>query len=126
MGLYQTLGVARNASKDEIKKAFRNLARRLHPDVNQGDRTGEKKLRDAQTAYKVLSNDEERLKYDSFGGSAISNPGVKAEPARPLRTDDFPTFDQKMAPPTMNFNKASQDIGNDFARMFRDSERPPR
>lgn len=64
---YQTLGVSKNASQDEIKKAYRKLARKYHPDVNPGDKTAETKFKDLGEAYEVLSDEEKRAKYDRLG-----------------------------------------------------------
>jgi curved DNA-binding protein len=64
---YKTLGVKKNASADEIKKAFRKLARKHHPDVNQGDKVAEEKFKDINEAYEVLSDEDKRAKYDRFG-----------------------------------------------------------
>jgi len=64
---YKTLGVKKDASADEIKKAFRKLARKHHPDVNQGDKAAEEKFKDINEAYEVLSDEEKRAKYDQFG-----------------------------------------------------------
>lgn len=64
---YKTLGVKKNASADEIKKAFRKLARKHHPDVNQGDKASEEKFKDINEAYEVLSDEDKRAKYDRFG-----------------------------------------------------------
>lgn len=64
---YSTLGVSKSASADEIKRAFRKLARKYHPDVNPGDRTAEAKFKEISEAYEVLSDDEKRRKYDQFG-----------------------------------------------------------
>jgi curved DNA-binding protein len=63
---YDILGVARNASADEVKKAFRKLARRYHPDVNPGDKDAEDKFKDLNEAYEVLSDEDKRLQYDQF------------------------------------------------------------
>jgi DnaJ-class molecular chaperone len=64
---YQTLGVQRGASEDEIKKAYRKLARKFHPDLNPGDKTAEEQFKQVQAAYDVLSNPEDRKLYDQYG-----------------------------------------------------------
>ena len=65
--LYDTLGVAKNASQDEIKKAYRKLARKHHPDVNPGDKKAEETFKEIGEAYGVLSDPEKRKKYDHWG-----------------------------------------------------------
>ena len=64
---YKTLGVKKDADAADIKKAFRKLARKHHPDVNQGDKAAEEKFKDINEAYEVLSDEEKRAKYDRFG-----------------------------------------------------------
>ena len=64
---YKILGVDRNASQDEIKKAFRRLARKYHPDMNKGDKDAEEKFKEINEAHEVLSDPEKRQKYDQFG-----------------------------------------------------------
>ncbi len=64
---YEILGVGRNASDDEIKKAFRALARKYHPDVTGGDKAAEDKFKEINEAYEVLSDEDLRDKYDRFG-----------------------------------------------------------
>jgi len=66
---YETLGVAKNASADEIKKAYRKLARQYHPDKNQGDKAAEERFKEVQNAYDVLSDDEKRQQYDRYGSA---------------------------------------------------------
>ena len=63
---YQILGLSRDASVDEIKKAYRRLARQLHPDVNPGDKTAEDKFKDINEAYDILSDVDKRAQYDQF------------------------------------------------------------
>jgi len=67
--LYDTLGVSKSASADEIKKAYRKLARQHHPDANPGDEAAEAKFKEVQTAYDVLSDPEKRKQYDAFGSN---------------------------------------------------------
>jgi DnaJ-class molecular chaperone len=64
---YKVLGVAKEATTDEIKKTFRKLARKYHPDVNPGDKKAEEKFKEINEAYEVLSDPEKRKKYDTLG-----------------------------------------------------------
>src|SRR6266704_1208633 len=73
--LYDVLGVAKTASADEIKKAYRKLARQYHPDKNPGDKEAEERFKEVQTAYDVLSDPEKRKQYDRFG-AANGRPGA--------------------------------------------------
>jgi DnaJ-class molecular chaperone len=68
---YKTLGVSRNASSEEIKKAYRKLARRYHPDLNSGKKEAEEKFKEIQEAYEVLSKEDKRKAYDMYGSSGF-------------------------------------------------------
>ncbi len=72
---YELLGVAKGASADEIKKAFRKAAMKWHPDKNPGDAEAEKKFKEMNEAYSVLSDDEKRAAYDRYGHAAFEGPG---------------------------------------------------
>jgi len=73
--LYEVLGVTREASSGEIKKAYRQLAMKFHPDRNPGDHTAEEKFKEASTAYQVLSDEEQRARYDRFGFDGLRGNG---------------------------------------------------
>src|SRR5699024_2165866 len=71
---YEVLGVDKEASKDEIKKAYRKLARKYHPDVNKED-DAETKFKEAKEAYEVLGNEQKRAQYDQFGHAGSQGGG---------------------------------------------------
>jgi DnaJ-class molecular chaperone len=62
---YEVLGVARTATADEIRKAYRKLAKKLHPDINPGDKEGEARFKEISAAYEILSNEDKRRRYDA-------------------------------------------------------------
>src|ERR1700749_3642461 len=64
---YETLGVARNASEDDIRKAYRKLARKYHPDLNPGDKASEERFKNVQEAYDVLNDPKKKQMYDQVG-----------------------------------------------------------
>ena len=68
---YEVLGVERGADADAIKKAFRKLAMKFHPDQNQGDKDAEQKFKEINEAYDVLKDDQKRAAYDRFGHAAF-------------------------------------------------------
>ena len=72
---YEVLGVIKSASPEEIKKAYRKLALKYHPDRNKGDKTAEAKFKEAGEAYHVLSNKERKTNYDQFGHAAFEGAG---------------------------------------------------
>ncbi|MEC9487275.1 MAG: molecular chaperone DnaJ [Prosthecochloris sp.] len=73
---YEVLGLDRSASKDEIKKAYRKLAMKYHPDKNPGNEEAEEKFKDANEAYEVLSNEDKRRRYDQFGHAGVGGAGA--------------------------------------------------
>ncbi len=69
---YEVLGVSKDAGKDEIKKAYRKMAIKYHPDKNPGDHTAEEKFKEAAEAYEVISDDNKRARYDQFGHAGMN------------------------------------------------------
>lgn len=89
---FQVLGVNRNADADSVKKAFRKLARKYHPDVNPGDKAAESRFKEISEAYEVLSDPDKRRRYEQFGqywNQAGSSPGVDVDFGRYGNFDDF-------------------------------------
>ena len=72
---YEVLGVERNASDAEIKKAYRKVAKQFHPDVNQEDKTAESKFKEANEAYEVLSDPQKKARYDQYGHAGVDPNG---------------------------------------------------
>src|ERR1044071_6894258 len=70
---YSTLGVAKDADLDTLKKAYRKLAMQYHPDRNHGDAAAEQKFKEVSEAYDVLRDDQKRAAYDRFGHAAFEN-----------------------------------------------------
>lgn len=87
---YQVLGVDKKASAVDIKKAYRKLARKYHPDLNPGDKTAEAKFKEIQEAYSVLSDSKKRAQYDQFGFVGDVPPGG---PQQQAYTSGFEGFD---------------------------------
>src|SRR5262249_11106862 len=79
---YKILGVAKSASADDIKKAFRRLARKYHPDVNPGNKSAEARFKEINEAYEVLSDPQKRYKYDTLGPNWTEQFGFGAPPPR--------------------------------------------
>ena len=97
---YEILGVQRGAARDEIKKAYRRLAVKYHPDRNQGNREAEDKFKEATEAYEVLADDKKRQAYDQFGFAGVESMGGPAP-------QDFSTIFQGF-----------EDIFGDFSGFF--------
>lgn len=79
---YEILGVDKNATQDEIKKAYRKLAKKYHPDANKGDKAAEEKFKEISEAYEVLGNEEKRTKYDQFGRGFNFRGGDSFDPSQ--------------------------------------------
>ncbi|MCS7152820.1 MAG: J domain-containing protein [Bacteroidia bacterium] len=114
---YAILGVPRDASQEEIKKAYRRLARQYHPDANPGNKAAEEKFKEIQEAYEVLSNPETRAKYDRLGSNWRMYEQMGQEPPQGGFTGwaDIPHFEGFSDFFRMFF-------GEDFARRSRDVE----
>ena len=73
---YEVLGVNKNATEAELKKAYRKMAMKYHPDQNQGDKEAEEKFKEVNEAYEVLSDSQKRAQYDQFGHAAFEQGGM--------------------------------------------------
>src|SRR5687768_662888 len=69
---YEILGVSKTASADEIKKAYRKVAKQFHPDRNPGDKASEEKFKEACEAYEILSEPDKRARYDQYGHQGVN------------------------------------------------------
>src|SRR5688572_15479628 len=74
---YEVLGVSKGADKDTIKKAYRQMALKYHPDRNPDDKASEDRFKEAAEAYDVLSHDEKRARYDRFGHAGLGGGGAQ-------------------------------------------------
>jgi molecular chaperone DnaJ len=84
---YEVLGVGKGASDDEVKKAFRKLAVKYHPDKNPGDKEAETKFKEAAEAHEVLSDKQKRARYDQFGHAGVGGAGGRS--GNPFGGNDF-------------------------------------
>jgi molecular chaperone DnaJ len=118
---YSVLGVARQASPDDLKKAFRKLAMKFHPDKNPNDKSAEEKFKEVNEAYDVLSDPKKKAMYDQFGHSAFQpggpgagGPGQGQNPFRGFEGFGGAGFDPRQAGNNENF----QDMFGDFFGEF--------
>ncbi len=122
---YELLGVTRDASADEIKQAFRRMARKYHPDLNPGDKAAEDKFKDVSEAYEVLSDSSKRSQYDKFTGFWRRNRNKPASNNTPRErapdedfNDDFNTFIDRLLG-----RKKEVTTGNNSDRSTRNENR---
>jgi curved DNA-binding protein len=116
--LYQTLGVPKDASTDAIRKAYRKLARKHHPDVNPGDKKSEDTFKKVSSAYEVLSDDKRRKAYDEFGEDSLQG-GFDADKAR-----EYARWQNTRQQRSSNFDNGP--IEFDFSELFNRSRGPAR
>ncbi|HEY3442452.1 MAG TPA: molecular chaperone DnaJ [Paludibaculum sp.] len=115
---YQTLGVKRDASADEVRKAYRRLARKHHPDLNPGDKTSEDRFKQVQEAYDVLSDAKKRKMFDQFGFYSESGvPGGGQQPP-PGAGFGFGGFDFSEGPGGMPGGPQGGPGGGSFSDLF--------
>ena len=86
---YEVLGVGRNATADELKKAYRKIALKFHPDRNPDDSSAEEKFKEAAEAYEVLSNEEKRARYDRFGHAGVGGAAGGGFQGQGMSMDDI-------------------------------------
>ena len=121
---YQTLGVNRKASAEAIRKAYRRLARKYHPDFNPGDKAAEERFKKATEAYEVLSEPKKREMYDRLGYYAETASHAGSAGSRAQRPVDFSGFDFSDWPGTETGAGGFRDV---FSQFFRRAEpEPPR
>jgi molecular chaperone DnaJ len=111
---YNILGVKRNASEQEIKQAYRRLARKHHPDVNPGDKSAESKFKEVNEAYEVLSDKKNRKKYDRYGDQ-----WQYADQFEQARRQQTPFRDFSPSGGTSSFYFGEDDLGSVFDELFR-------
>ncbi|MCM2334010.1 MAG: DnaJ domain-containing protein, partial [Anaeromyxobacteraceae bacterium] len=115
--LYDILGVPRTASHEEIKKAYRRLAKQHHPDVNPGNKQAEERFKEASAAFEVLSDERRRKLYDEFGADSLRSgfDPARAEEVRRWRRQGAPPGGQPFD--FGDFSTVNAD-GFDFGSIF--------
>lgn len=115
---YETLGVNKSADKEAIKKAYRKLAKKYHPDTNAGNPHAEEMFKDVTEAYNVLSDEKKRKLYDEFGFAGLQE-GFSEEAARQAAQGGFGGFGEPFTRQEFHFENGSGDMDDIFS-MFGD------
>lgn len=115
---YETLGVNKSADKEAIKRAYRKLAKKYHPDTNAGDAHAEEMFKDVTEAYNVLSDEKKRKLYDEFGFAGLQD-GFSEEAARQAAHGGFGGFGEPFTHQEFHFENGSGDMDDIFS-MFGD------
>lgn len=110
--LYETLGVAKTASAEEIRKAYRKLARQHHPDINPGDSSAEASFKKTAAAYEVLSDEAKRKAYDEFGDASLQS-GFDPDKAR-----EYARWQDSRQRRTSGFGGSEGPIDFDLSELF--------
>lgn len=123
---YETLGVSKNASADEIKSAYRKLAMKYHPDRNPGDKAAEEKFKEISVAYDILSDEKKRANYDYYGSSS-SNQNYQnyQNYQNQSYTQEEDIFWQWMNGAFNQNSKDSQDSKNTYRYYYYTNEKKP-
>lgn len=128
---YQTLGVERGANAEDLRKAYRKLARKHHPDLNPGDKASEEKFKKVQEAYDILGDDKKRKMYDQYGfysEQGVPPPGAKGAPGGPgfgFGGFDFGDYFQGGPPPPQQDGGGFGDIFSQFFNRGKQQAKAP-
>ena len=116
---YDVLGVPRTATDRDIRQAYRKLARQFHPDVNPGDKTAEEKFKEINEAHGVLSDPDNRRKYDRYGDKWAQADQIDQAEAQARRPASQTPFTWPTAGPSVRNYETTEEAGNVFEHLFR-------